>query len=114
MNKIERSLVEVGVPASLSGFQYLVEAIDLSGKNRDLLRHITKGLYPSVAEKHKTTATRVERAMRHAIEVAFTNSEGLDIRKKYFGNTIPCSTGKPTNSEFIAMMVLNVRDQTDA
>ncbi len=94
---------QIGVPAHIKGYHYLREAIILSIKNSDIINSVTKLLYPTVAKKHNTTASRVERAIRHAIEVAWDRGD-IDVLNSYFGYTIQNERGKPTNSEFIAMI----------
>lgn len=94
---------QIGVPAHIKGYHYLREAIILSIKNSDIINSVTKLLYPTVAKKHSTTASRVERAIRHAIEVAWDRGD-IDVLNSYFGYTIQNERGKPTNSEFIAMI----------
>lgn len=94
---------QIGVPAHIKGYQYLREAIALSIKDPGLMHSVTKVLYPTVAKNNKTTASRVERAIRHAIEVAWDRGD-VDVLSSYFGYTIQNSRGKPTNSEFIAMI----------
>ena len=94
---------QLGVPAHSKGYQYLREAIMLTIHDSDMMSSVTKVLYPSVARKFKTTPSRVERAIRHAIEVAWDRGD-VDVLSGYFGYTIQTSRGKPTNSEFIAMI----------
>jgi len=94
---------EVGVPAHIKGYQYLREAIMMVVNDNDLINSITKQLYPSVAKKHNTTSSRVERAIRHAIEVAWDRGD-TETLNRIFGFTISNGKGKPTNSEFIAMI----------
>ena len=94
---------QIGVPAHIKGYHYLREAIILSVKNSDIVNSVTKLLYPTVAKTHNTTASRVERAIRHAIEVAWDRGD-IDVLNSYFGYTIQNDRGKPTNSEFIAMI----------
>ena len=94
---------QIGVPAHIKGYHYLREAILLSVKNSDIVNSVTKLLYPTVAKTHGTTASRVERAIRHAIEVAWDRGD-IDVLNSYFGYTIQNERGKPTNSEFIAMI----------
>lgn len=94
---------EIGVPAHIKGYQYLREAIIMTVEDMDVINAVTKVLYPEVARKFGTTASRVERAIRHAIEVAWDRGD-LDTLQKYFGFTVSNSKGKPTNSEFIAMI----------
>ncbi len=96
-------LHQVGVPAHIKGYHYLREAILLSIFHDDMMNSVTKQLYPGVAKKFSTTASRVERAIRHAIEVAWDRGD-LDVLNSYFGFTIQNERGKPTNSEFIAMI----------
>ena len=94
---------ELGVPAHIKGYQYLREAILLTVAAPDMMSSVTKTLYPTVAKTFNTTASRVERAIRHAIEVAWDRGD-IDVLSAYFGYTIQNSRGKPTNSEFIAMI----------
>jgi two-component system response regulator (stage 0 sporulation protein A) len=94
---------EIGVPAHIKGYQYLREAILLTVENMDVINAVTKVLYPEVAKHFGTTASRVERAIRHAIEVAWDRGD-LETLQKYFGYTVNSAKGKPTNSEFIAMI----------
>ena len=99
---------QIGVPAHIKGYHYLREAIIFSIKNKDAINSITKILYPTIAKKFQTTSSRVERAIRHAIEVAWDRGD-LDILTAYFGYTINNDRGKPTNSEFIAMISDKIR-----
>ncbi len=99
---------EIGVPAHIKGYIYLRESIAMVYNDMDLLGSITKVLYPDVAKKFNTTASRVERAIRHAIEVAW-NRGSIDIITKYFGHTVSMSKAKPTNSEFIAKVADKLR-----
>ena len=94
---------QLGVPAHIKGYQYLRESIMLTIHDSDMMSSVTKVLYPTVARKFKTTPSRVERAIRHAIEVAWDRGD-VDVLSGYFGYTIQTSRGKPTNSEFIAMI----------
>jgi len=99
---------QIGVPAHIKGYHYLREAIILSVNNSDIINSVTKQLYPTVAKSNHTTSSRVERAIRHAIEVAWDRGD-VDILNSYFGYTIHNSRGKPTNSEFIAMIADKLR-----
>ena len=99
---------EIGVPAHIKGYQYLRTAILLAFRDSDIINSVTKMLYPSVAKKYATTTSRVERAIRHAIEVAWDRGD-IDTLNSYFGYTIQNNRGKPTNSEFIAMIADNLR-----
>ena len=94
---------EIGVPAHIKGYQYLREAIIIAVNDMDVINAVTKVLYPEVAKRFGTTASRVERAIRHAIEVAWDRGD-LETLQKYFGYTVSNAKGKPTNSEFIAMI----------
>lgn len=94
---------EIGVPAHIKGYQYLREAIILTVENMDVINAVTKVLYPEVAKCFGTTPSRVERANRHAIEVAWDRGD-IETLQKYFGYTVNSAKGKPTNSEFIAMI----------
>lgn len=94
---------EIGVPAHIKGYQYLREAIIIAVEDMDVINAITKVLYPQVAKTFQTTPSRVERAIRHAIEVAWDRGD-LDTLQKFFGYTVNSTKGKPTNSEFIALI----------
>ena len=94
---------EIGVPAHIKGYQYLREAIILTINDMDVINAVTKVLYPAVAKKFSTTPSRVERAIRHAIEVAWDRGD-IEVLQKFFGYTVSNIKGKPTNSEFIAMI----------
>ena len=94
---------EIGVPAHIKGYQYLREAIIIAVKDMDVINAITKVLYPQVAKTFQTTPSRVERAIRHAIEVAWDRGD-LDTLQRFFGYTVSNIKGKPTNSEFIALI----------
>lgn len=106
-SKLELTITEIlhqiGVPAHIKGYHYLRDAIMMSVKDPEIINSVTKLLYPTVAKKYSTTASRVERAIRHAIEVAWDRGN-IDVFDAYFGYTIQNSRGKPTNSEFIAMI----------
>ncbi|MGI6678795.1 MAG: sporulation transcription factor Spo0A [Dehalobacterium sp.] len=99
---------QMGVPAHIKGYQYLRDAILMVIDEVNLLGAITKELYPMIAEKYNTTASRVERAIRHAIELAWDRGN-VDMMNKFFGYTINVDRGKPTNSEFIAMVADKLR-----
>lgn len=99
---------EVGVPAHIKGYQYLREAIMMVVKDIDVINQITKSLYPQIAHKYATTPSRVERAIRHAIEVAWGRGQQEAV-ENIFGYTVSASKGKPTNSEFIAMIADKLR-----
>ena len=107
-NSVTKIMHEVGVPAHIKGYQYIREAIILAVNDIEMINSITKILYPTLAKKFKTTPSRVERAIRHAIEVAWGRGE-MDINNEMFGNTISATKGKPTNSEFIAMIADKLR-----
>ena len=94
---------EIGVPAHIKGYQYLREAIILTINDMDMINAVTKVLYPEVAKRFSTTPSRVERAIRHAIEVAWDRGD-VEVLQKFFGYTVSGIKGKPTNSEFIAMI----------
>ena len=94
---------QIGVPAHIKGYQYLRSAIIMSVNDGEIMNSVTKILYPAVAKEYSTTASRVERAIRHAIEVAWDRGD-VDVLSSYFGYTIQNTRGKPTNSEFIAMI----------
>ena len=96
-------LHEIGIPAHIKGYHYLRDAIMMAVEDMDVLNAITKILYPTVAKKYQTTSSRVERAIRHAIEVAWSRGK-LDTLDELFGYTVSTGKGKPTNSEFIALI----------
>ncbi len=99
---------EIGVPAHIKGYQYLRDAIIMSVDDSEMLDSITKILYPSIAKQHGTTASRVERAIRHAIEVAWSRGK-VDTIDELFGYTVNNGKGKPTNSEFVALIADKIR-----
>ena len=99
---------KIGVPAHIKGYQYLRTAIDLSINDEEMLESVTKLLYPTIAKMYSTTSSRVERAIRHAIEVAWDRGD-VEVLSSYFGYTIQSDRGKPTNSEFIAMIADRIR-----
>jgi len=101
---------EVGVPAHIKGYQYVREAIVIAVQDMDVINAVTKVLYPEVARRYSTTPSRVERAVRHAIEVAWDRGD-LETLQRYFGYTVSNTKGKPTNSEFIAMIADRIRLQ---
>ena len=101
---------EIGVPAHIKGYQYLREAIMMSVEDVEMLGSITKVLYPTIAKKYQTTPSRVERAIRHAIEVAWSRGR-METLDALFGYTINTGKGKPTNSEFIALIADKIRLQ---
>ena len=109
---VTKTIHMVGVPASIKGYQYLRDAIVFSVEDGELISAVTKQLYPKVAAKNKTTASRVERAIRHAIEVACVRGNE-DALYKLFGYTVSNTKGKPTNSEFIAMIADKLRLEMD-
>ena len=102
-NLVTSVIHEIGVPAHIKGYQYLREAIMIAVDDMDVINAVTKVLYPEVAKRFGTTPSRVERAIRHAIEVAWDRGD-LETLQKYFGYTVSNAKGKPTNSEFIAMI----------
>ena len=106
--QVTKIIHQIGVPAHIKGYQYLRTAILLTVKDSDIINSVTKVLYPSVAKKYQTTTSRVERAIRHAIEVAWDRGD-VDTLNSYFGYTVQNNRGKPTNSEFIAMIADNLR-----
>ena len=102
-SRVTNMLHEIGIPAHIKGYHYLRDAIIMAVKDMDVLNAITKILYPTVAKKYQTTSSRVERAIRHAIEVAWSSGK-LDTLDELFGYTVSTGKGKPTNSEFIALI----------
>lgn len=105
---ITEILHQIGVPAHIKGYQYVREAIKLTVENPEMLNSVTKILYPTVAKNFKSTSSRVERAIRHAIEVAWDRGD-VEVLNSYFGYTIQSQRGKPTNSEFVAMISDKIR-----
>ena len=106
--QVTKIIHQIGVPAHIKGYQYLRTAILMTISDSDIINSVTKVLYPSVAKKYATTTSRVERAIRHAIEVAWDRGD-IDTLNSYFGYTVQNNRGKPTNSEFIAMIADNLR-----
>lgn len=107
-NDVTHMLHEIGIPAHIKGYQYLRDAIVASVQDHDMLSSVTKILYPTIAKRHQTTASRVERAIRHAIEVAWSRGR-LETINDLFGYTVSTGKGKPTNSEFIALIADKIR-----
>lgn len=101
-------LLEIGIPAHIKGYQYIREGIVMAFYDRNMLHYITKFLYPSIAKKYKTTASSVERTIRHAIEVAWKRGD-METLEEVFGNTVCAGKGKPTNSEFMALLTDKLR-----
>lgn len=108
---IRKVLLELGVPDHLLGHQYLVTALTIAAKDQSAVSAITSYLYPTIAEQHNTTGSKVERTIRHAIESAWDRGD-LEVLAKYFGNTVSRHKGKPTNREFIARISNVVRAQS--
>lgn len=108
VTQVSKIIHQIGVPAHIKGYQYLRTAILMTIEDNDIINSVTKVLYPSIAKKYRTTSSRVERAIRHAIEVAWDRGD-IDTLNSYFGYTIQNTRGKPTNSEFIAMIADNLR-----
>ncbi len=106
--RVTQMIHDVGVPAHIKGYQYIREAIILAVNDEEIINSITKTLYPTLSEKFNTTASRVERAIRHAIEVAWNRGQ-IEMHEKIFGYTVNSNKGKPTNSEFIAMIADRIR-----
>ncbi len=106
--QVTKIIHRIGVPAHIKGYQYLRTAIIMTIEDNEIINSVTKVLYPSVAKRYSTTSSRVERAIRHVIEVAWERGD-IDTLNSYFGYTIQNTRGKPTNSEFIAMIADNLR-----
>ena len=106
--QISRILHTIGIPAHIKGYAYLRSAIIMTVEDPDIINYVTKSLYPSVAKSHHTTTSRVERAIRHAIEIAWDRGD-VETLNSFFGYTISRQRGKPTNSEFIAMIADKLR-----
>ncbi len=107
-NDVTHILHEIGIPAHIKGYQYLRDAITMSVKDHEMLASVTKILYPTIGKRHQTTPSRVERAIRHAIEVAWSRGR-MDTINELFGYTVSNGKGKPTNSEFIALIADKIR-----
>jgi two-component system response regulator (stage 0 sporulation protein A) len=108
--RVTEIIHQIGVSAHIKGYQYLRDAILMAIEDDQIINAVTKRLYPAIAKRHATTSSRVERAIRHAIEVAWDRGD-IDVLNSYFGYTIHNSRGKPTNSEFIAMIADKFRLQ---
>ncbi|MBQ8983991.1 MAG: sporulation transcription factor Spo0A [Lachnospiraceae bacterium] len=107
-SEVTEIIREIGIPAHIKGYQYIREAICLTVEDPNMMNYITKLLYPTIAKKYKTTSSSVERAIRHAIEVAWSRGK-MDVIQDLFGYTIHAGKGKPTNSEFIALIADKLR-----
>lgn len=105
---VTQMLHEIGIPAHIKGYQYLRDAIIMSVQDAEMLSSVTKILYPTIAKRHQTTSSRVERAIRHAIEVAWSRGK-MDTLNELFGYTVNGGKGKPTNSEFVALIADKIR-----
>lgn len=108
IQEITHILCEMGIPAHIKGYEYLRYAIELAVEDRSVIEALTKALYPETAKKFGTTASRVERAIRHAIEIAWSRGN-TEFMREYFGYTVSYSKGKTTNGEFIAMITDKLR-----
>ena len=106
--KVTDMILEIGIPAHIKGYQYIREGIMMAVNDENMLNYITKLLYPTIAKKYKTTSSSVERAIRHAIDVAFHRGK-MEMLENMFGYSIQCGKGKPTNSEFIALLADRIR-----
>ena len=109
-SEIRRVLLDIGIPDHILGHRYLVTALTLAIGDPTIINDITTRLYPAVAKVHNTTGSRAERAIRHAVEVAFDRGD-LGVFAKFFGNTISPNKGKPTNSEFVARIANVIRSR---
>ena len=109
-SRVTNMIHEIGIPAHIKGYQYIREGIMMAVNDMNMLNYITKLLYPSIAKKYKTTSSSVERAIRHAIEVAWGRGK-IEVIEDMFGYTVSAGKGKPTNSEFIAMISDKLRLQ---
>lgn len=105
---ITHILLEIGIPAHIKGYQYIREGILMSFADRNMLHYITKFLYPTIAKKYQTTSSSVERTIRHAIEVAWKRGD-METIEEIFGNSVSAGKGKPTNSEFLALLTDKLR-----
>lgn len=109
-SEARRVLLEMGVPDGIMGHRYLVKALSIVAEGPEIMDSVTKSLYPKIAKECNTTASRAERAIRHAVEVAVVRMD-YDTLMRYFGNTIPPNKSKPTNSEFIARLANVIRER---
>lgn len=107
-NEVTDIIREIGIPAHIKGYQYIREAICMTVEDPNMMNYITKLLYPTIAKKYKTTSSSVERAIRHSIEVAWSRGK-MEVIQELFGYTIHAGKGKPTNSEFIALIADKIR-----
>ena len=105
---IYQALLDMAIPSHLKGYPYTMRAIELVVHDHDLIHYVTGGIYPTIAKEFNTTASRVERAIRHCIEVGWSRAD-YDTLMQYFGNTVSPNKGKPTNSEFIAQVAGIIR-----
>ena len=105
---VHEIMKDIGVPAHVVGYPYVIEAVLLVLQDQMYINNITSGLYPKLAAKFDTTAARVERGIRHAVSITFERSD-LDVLGRYFGNSVSPKTGKPTNSQFIAQVANEIR-----
>lgn len=105
---VTKIIRDLGIPAHIKGYQYIREGIIMAVEDVNMMNYITKLLYPSIAKKYKTTSSSVERAIRHAIEVAWNRGK-VELLEEMFGYTISAGKGKPTNSEFIALIADKLR-----
>ena len=110
---IIRNLANLGVPANLKGYEYLKFGLSKVLENPTIIQGMTKELYPTIAKEYDTTSSRVERAIRHAVEVMFDRVDP-ELLKEYFGNTISLKKDKPTNSEFLAQVAEYIRIELGA
>lgn len=111
--QIDNVLLDIGIPMHLTGYPYVKRAIIIVAEDPERINRITYELYPELASEFSTSANRVERAIRHGIEIAFDRCD-VDVLYRYFGNSISPIKGKPTNSEFIARIAAYVRNHSDA
>ena len=105
---VTKIIRDLGIPAHIKGYQYIREGIIMAIEDINMMNYITKLLYPTIAKKYKTTSSSVERAIRHAIEVAWSRGK-VELLEEMFGYTISSGKGKPTNSEFIALIADKLR-----
>lgn len=108
---IKNLLKELGVPQHVLGYEYLVQATQMVIDDKSVLHKVTTQMYPAIAQTHGTTAQRVERAIRNAVQHVFDNTNNMDVKQRIFGNSIKAETGKPTNAHFIAALVEELKSQ---
>lgn len=108
MDEVYKAMLDLAIPSNLKGYPYIARAVEMVVRDRSMIDNVIGGIYTTIANEFDTTKSRVERAIRHAIEVGWIRAD-WDIQRKYFGNTVSADKGKPTNSEFIAQVAAAIR-----